>query len=226
MAIPRKLECFEDNFTRAQLLVDGTPNMNGWTLKDTSAAGTPTFLCTSNVGMVMTLASTSEAENVCMYMNDVLMLDVDQLEYFEFWASVAGVDAVTTITMGLGSARNDTPDTVTTNAWFRMEGSASTSNVVVESDNNATDNDDVATGQTLSTTVKRFHISFANGKTDIRYFMGNSTGALVRVAASTTFSLTGVTSAVQPIFQLQKASGTGVPALTIRRVEWKYRVYT
>jgi len=58
-------------------------------------------------------------------------------------------------------------------------------------------------------------IDLSNGITDIRFFIDGD-----RVAAATTFTMASITSGqnVQPIFQLQKASGTGVPSITIAQV--------
>lgn len=216
MTVSRGVITNVDNFDRAQAFTT-TPGQNGWTAADTSSAGTPTYLCITEDGGAakLTLAATSEAEIVTLYMNDVLPLDLANLQRVEFIAKVAGIDSVTTLTMGVGSARNDTDDSVAVNAWFRMEGSASTTAVVAESDDGTTDNDDKATGTTLSSTYKKFTIDFTNGLSDIRYFVDGE-----RVAASTTFTLAGITTGqnVQPIFQLQKASGTGVPSVTIAQV--------
>lgn len=212
---------FCDMFDRAQAFTT-TPGQNGWTIADTSSGGTPTYLCITEDGGAakLTLVNTSEAEIVTLYMNDVLPWDIRQLEYVKFIAKVAGIDAVTTLTMGVGSARNDTDDSVATNAWFRMEGSASTSAVVVETDDATTDNDDKATGTTLSSTYKTFLIDFSQGISDVRFYIDGE-----RVAASTTFSMSAVAAGqnVQPIIQIQKASGTGVPSITVALVEAKYR---
>ena len=77
---------------------------------------------------------------------------------------------------------------------------------------NVTDYDDKSTGTTLSTTYKKFVIDFSSGLADIRFFIDGA-----RVAASTTFTLAGITSGqnVQPFVQIQKASGTGTPAIQI-----------
>ena len=132
-----------DFFDRAQVFTT-TPGQNGWTIADTSAAGAPTYLCITEDGGAakLTLAATSELEIVTLYMNDVLPLDLASLQSVEFVAKVEAIDAVTTLVFGVGSARNDTSDTVATSAWFRMEGSASTSNVVVETDDGVVDRDD------------------------------------------------------------------------------------
>lgn len=210
-----------DNFDRAQAFTT-TPGQNGWTIADTSSAGTPTYLCITEDGGAakLTLVNTSEAENVCLYFNDVLPFDLRSISQVWWIAKVASVDAVTTLVMGVGDARNDTPDTVATNAWFRMEGSVSTTAVVCETDDGTTDNDDKATGTTLSSTYKKFLIDFSQGLSDIRFFIDGQ-----RVAAGTTFSMASVAAGqnVQPIVQIQKASGTGVPAVTIAQFGINYR---
>lgn len=217
--ITRDVLCWRDNFDRAQIY-STTPGMNGWTIADTSAAGAPTYLNVSGGGAALTIASTSEAENVCLYQNDVLPFDILKVQRMRFLAKVSGVDSATTIVMGLGSARNDTPDSVATNCWFRMEGSASTSAVVIETDDGTTDDDDNATGVTLSSTYKQFEIDFTRGLSDIRFYIDGA------VLSTTTLSMAALTTAtnVQPIFQIQKASGTGTPALTVKYLEIEYKV--
>lgn len=218
--ISRGTRDFTDFFDRAQALTT-TPGQNGWTVADTSSAGTPTYLTVTEDGgaMKLTLAATSEAEIVTMYHNDVLAFDVRKIKMMEFIAKVAGIDSVTTLTMGLGSARNDTDDSVATNAWFRMQGSGSTSLVVAETDDATTDNDDKATGVALADVYKKFVICFESGIADVRFFIDGE-----RVAQATTFDMSALTAGlnVQPIFQLQKASGTGVPSITIAMVNIVY----
>jgi hypothetical protein len=156
---------------------------------------------------------------VTLYHNDVLAFDVRKIKMVEFIAKVAGIDAVTTLTMGLGSARNDTDDSVATNAWFRMEGSVSTTAILAETDDATTDNDDKATGVSLAAVYKKFAISFESGIADVRFFIDGE-----RVAQATTFDMSALTAGlnVQPIFQIQKASGTGVPSITIAMVNIVY----
>jgi hypothetical protein len=149
----------------------------------------------------------------------VLMFDLAKLQYVDFVAKVASIDSVTTLVFGVASAQNDTADTVAVNAWFRMQGSVSTTAVVVETDDVTVDNDDKATGLTLATTAKRFRIDFTNNLSDIRFYIDGQ-----RVAAGTTFSMAAVSSGqnVQPFVQLQKASGTGAPIITIHKCRIQY----
>jgi len=227
MPKPRETVVLADDFIGAYTLTT-TPSggVFGWNVADTSAAGTPTYATKTAVAtgaMELLLAATSEAENVCMYQNDILSIDIDNILYVKFIAQVAGVNSVTTIVFGLASARNDTPDTVASNIWFRMEGSASTSNVVVETDDGTRDNDDKATDQTLSNVDKAFVIDFSEGKKDVRFFMGDADGHLVRVASGTKFDVSDITGSLQLLAQIQKASGTGTPSILIDRVELAYK---
>jgi hypothetical protein len=88
--------------------------------------------------------------------------------------------------------------------------------VVVETDDATTDNDDKATGQTLAAVYKTFIIDFTNGLKDVRFYIEGE-----RVAGSTTFDMSAAATGqnVQPLIQIQKASGTGVPAITVALVE-------
>lgn len=215
--ISRGVHTFCDMFDRAQAFTT-TPGQNGWTIADTSSGGTPTYLCITEDGGAakLTLAATSEAEIVTLYQNDVLPFDLAHLQRVDFIAKVAGVDSVSTITFGVANARNDDEDVIGVSAWFKLEGSASTSALVVESDDGTNDNNDKATGTTLGSTYKKCSIDFSQGVGDVRFFVDGE-----RVAASTLFDLSNISTGqnVQLFAQVEKASGTGVPSLTIARVE-------
>lgn len=214
---------FREDFDRAQAFTT-TPGQNGWTIADTSSSGTPTYLCATEDGgsAVLTLANTSEAEIVTLYFNDVLPYDIRNISQVWWVAKVAGIDAVTQLALGVSDARNDTLDTVAVNAWFRMDGTASTTALVVETDDNVTNDDDNATGVTLGSTYKKMLIDFSQGLSDIRFFVDG-----VKVGSGA-FSMAGVAAGqnVQPMVQLQKASGTGTPSVTIAQFgityKWSY----
>lgn len=209
-------------FARAQAFTT-TPGQNGWTIADTSSSGTPTYLCVTEDGGAakLTLASTSEVENVCLYQNDVLPLDLAMLQSIEFIAKAPVVtSSATTITFGLCTARNDDPDATTVNAQFKLDGSVSTSAVVVETDDGTSDLDDKATGKTLDTTYRSYKIDFTNGLANVRFFIDGE-----RVADSTTFTLANITSGqnVQPFVQIQKTSSADVSSIQIARISAMYK---
>ena len=184
-----------------------------WLVDDTSAAGSPTYVKGGLGGeAVLTFASTSEVENVCLHHGDDLNFDIDNIITYEARVKVtATLDSATTMVFGLGSARADDPDAVVANAFFKLAGD---NTLVVESDDGTNDNDDVATGQSLSSTYKKFVISFAEGTGDVRFFVDGQ-----RVAASTTFDMSNYTAGLQPIFQIQKTADTNVDSMSIDYVK-------
>lgn len=184
-----------------------------WLVDDTSSSGSPSYT-KGGVGgeAVLTLASTNEVENVCLHHGDDLNFDIDNLMAVEMRVkTVASLDSTTTVVVGMGSARADDPDAVVANAFFKLSGS---NTVVVETDDGTTDNDDVATGQSLAATYKKLVISFAGGKSDVQFFIDGQ-----RVAASTTFDMSGYSAGLQPIFQIQKTADTNTDSLSIDYVK-------
>lgn len=216
MAVIYETICFEDTFNRGQTY-GTTPGVNGWAFAVTGT--TPTCVNQNGGGVKITLTSTNEAQIGTLYQNDVLSIPLLGLQRIRFNALVAGIDSVTTLIMGLASAKNDVPDSIATNAMFRMQGSASLTAILGETDDGTTDNDDVATNATLAAVSKEFMIDFTHGLSDIRFFVDGQP-----VATGTTFSMAAATAStyVQPIVQLQKASGTGVPSVTIGRMMFDY----
>lgn len=197
---------------------------SNWVVADVSSAGTPTYVMGVDGGAasgapgvaVLTLEATSEAQSVILSHGGIEQFDVTDGLIYECRLKMgqAAVGAVTDFSFGLGAGQNATWDSTTILAAFRVVGATSTTNVVVESDDGTTDKDDVATGQTLVAAYKLFKIDMTD-LTDVKFFMTNSNNRLVRVAKGTTFDMSAYTSCVQPIFQLQKASGTDASAVSI-----------
>lgn len=190
---------------------------NPWVKADTSSAGSPTVAGLNGGGLRLLLASTTEVENLCVYFGDVLSFDIDEIVSAEFAVkTVATLDSATSLAFGLCSARNDAIDSLAAHASFRCIGD---NNVVVETDDGTNDNDDVATGLTLSTSWKRFKIDFASRnstfeppsvskgrKSNIEFYGANDNGSLRRVASGARFDMSNYSSGLQPYFQLQKTS--------------------
>lgn len=213
--------CARDRFQRS-LTLTTTPSGDafGWTKKITESTAQSTFATTA-AGLVVTLGAANESKVATVYQNDILSLVLSKLRSITITAKVSGIDANTTLVMGLASAQADTVDNVTRNLWFKIDGSASTSAVVVECDDNVTDTDDKSTGKTLSSTLKKFTIDLSKGLSDIRVFFDGDP-----VATAQTFSMSGLasTDAAQVFIQLQKASGTGTPSVTIRDIAYELQV--
>ena len=181
----------------------GTP----WLIDDTSSAGSPTYTRGTSEA-VLTLASTTEVENVCLHFGDALDFDIDLIQRIEMRVkTVATLDSATSLAFGVASARNDAIDSIAAHASFRLIGSNA---VVVETDDAVTDNDDVSTGISLVAAYKRFAIDFTGGKSNVKFYIDGA-----RVAASTTFDMSGYSAGLQPYVQLQKASDANVDSATV-----------
>jgi hypothetical protein len=202
---------YEDDFigTSATLPTSADP-ATPWLIVDTSAAGTPTYVRNAS-NAVLTLASTSEVENICLAHGDALSFDIDLIQRIQMRVRLgAAFTTGSELVFGLGSARNDTTDSVAANAWFKMVGANSTTLVYCETDDGTRDNDDISSGATLGTSFKEFIIDFTGGKSNVKFYIDGA-----RVAASTTFDMSGYSVGLQPIIQLQKAANTNVDAVTI-----------
>jgi len=190
---------------------------SGWIIADTSSAGTPTYTRGGiNGEATLAFSSTAEIQNVCLYMGDDLNFDIDELIDIELRVKMgqAAADAASSVAFGLASARNDAIDSIAEAALFRVIGADDTTALVVESDDGTNNNDDVATGQSLVNVYKKFVISFAAGKSDVRFYVDG-----VRVAASTTFDMSNYSGGLQPLIQLQKTADANTDSVVIDYVK-------
>lgn len=200
---------FVEDFLGPQTLTASPAGSDRWDIADTSSAGTPTYTV-GGINGEATLAfdSQSEIQNVCLFQSDVLNYDIDKLISIEMRVkTTATLDSTTSLAFGLASARNDAIDSIAEAALFRLIGD---NTLVVETDDGTTNNDDVATGASLSSTYKRFVISFESGTSDVRFYVDGA-----RVAASTTFDMSGYTAGLQPIVQIQKTADTNTDSVTV-----------
>lgn len=182
-----------------------------WLVDDTSSAGTPTYTKGTSEA-VLTLASTSEVENLSLHFGDSLDFDIDSIQRAEFRVKTeTALDSATTIVFGLGSARNDDPDAIAEAALFKLAGSNS---VVVESDDSANDNNDIATGASLAASYKTFVIDFTGGKSNVKFYVDGA-----RVAASTTFNMSTYAAGLQPIVQIQKTADSNTDSVSVDYVQ-------
>lgn len=208
---------WEDNFIghRVYSATAGSNVGHNWLIVDTSSSGTPTYApVVARRGVTLTLEATEEVQNVCMAHGNKLGFDIDDLVEVEWQVKMgqALLDSATSLAFGMTGDRHDAIDSIAYAALFRLIGASAA--VLVETDDGVRDNDDVATGKTLATTMKRFVISFATGKSDVRFFVDGQP-----VATSTTFDMSAYTGAMQPLLQIQKSSDTAADAVTVEKVK-------
>lgn len=221
----RKVISWRDPFSghRVYSATAGSNVGHNWKITDTSSAGAPTYAppaTSGGRGLKLDLAADNEVENVCASFADLLCFDIDDLVEVRIRALMnqAALTSGSSVAFGMASARNDAIDSLAAAALFRVIGADSTTNVVVETDDGVTDKDDIATGRTLINVAKDFVISFARGKSDVRFFIDGAP-----VALTTTFSMAGYSDGLQPYVQLQKTATTAVDGITIKDFEVVYR---
>lgn len=208
----RDFQIWQDDFngTVATFPTSADP-ATPWLVDDVSSAGTPVYTKGTSVA-TLTLAATSEEEVVALHFNDALDFDIDLVQRITFRARIGATTFTSgsTLCFGLASARNDTADDVTANAWFRMQGANSTTLVYAETDDGTRDVDDVSTGVALGTTFKEFVIDFTGGKSNVKFYIDGQ-----RVCSSQTFDMSAYSVGLQPIVQLQKAANTNADSVIV-----------
>ncbi len=215
MAGLRDFRNYSDDFIGPAVSFPTSANIaSPWVYAVTGAA--PPTAQRNNDRKVLTLTSASQIQILGGSHGDALAFDIDDIQRVVMRAK-NGASTFTSgsiLVFGVGSARNDTADSVTAHAWFRMEGANSTTVVYVETDDDVRDNNDVSTGVTLGTTYKEFVIDFTGGKQDVKFYIDGQ-----RVAASTTFDMSSYSAGLQPIVQLQKAANTNADVFEMDYIE-------
>jgi len=169
----------------------------------------------ANGQFLLHIAADDEAEDVVLYQSDNKTFDVGSGLIFECRLNMAVVPGTgVTAVFGMAGDHNLDKDTVTEQAWFRLQASAA---LLCESDDTTNNNDDTATGITL--VAGAYHIFRIDFTTiaDVKFYVDG-----VRVCSSTTFDMSNLTAAeqqMQPYFSLDKASGTGLGDLNIDYVK-------
>ena len=120
-----------------------------WDIVDTSSAGTPTYAAVDGAEageLAVDFDSQNEIQNVCLSFGDQLQFDIDKVRQvnIRIKQNQATIDATTSLAFGLTGDRNDAIDSIAQAALFRLIGD---NNLVVETDDGTTDNDDGATGK-------------------------------------------------------------------------------
>lgn len=219
---------FCDDFLGAGTFV-ASAGLDPWVITDTSVTGTPTYVRVDHgettgdfaPGVAkLSFDNTSEAQNVCLSFGDKLSFDIDKTQGFEcrLKQSQATKDSTTTMAWGLAGDRNDAIDSIANAMLFRLAAATASNVLVVESDDGTNDNDDKATGKSLTNVYQVFKIDLSD-TTDVKFFINGA-----RVASSTTFDMSNYTAALQPFFQIQKTADTNTDAIEIDYVKvWGIR---
>lgn len=209
-------ETFYDDFNGAVATFPTSADpATAWLVDDVSATGTPVYTKGTSEA-TLTLNNDNDVVVVALHFNDALDFDIDDIQRVTMRVKI-GASTFTSgsiLCFGVGSARNDTADSVAANAWFRMQGANSTTLVYAETDDGTRDVDDISTGVTLGTTYKDFVIDFTGGKSNVKFYIDG-----VRVCASQTFDMSAYSAGLQPIIQIQKAANTNADSVVVDYIE-------
>jgi hypothetical protein len=209
-------ETFYDDFNGAVATFPTSADpATAWLVDDVSVTGTPVYTKGTSEA-TLTLNNDSAEVIVALHFNDSLDFDIDDIQRVTMRVKI-GATTFTSgsiLCFGVGSARNDTANSVAANAWFRMEGANSTTLVYAETDDGTRDVDDVSTGVALGTTYKNFVIDFTGGKSNVKFYIDGQ-----RVCSTQTFDMSAYTAGLQPIIQLQKGVNSNVDSVVIDFIE-------
>ena len=206
-----------------------------WRKTLVKTAGSPTVAPSSN-GVELAIDATSEAQAANLDNGDVLTFDIDDLIRLEGKVKLANatIDAGVDVVFGFAGAYNANLDTIAQSCWLKCAGS---NEIVLETDDGTTNNDDKATGLYLKNEWRKFAIDFsvgilsqappaasAGGKASIRFSFETDMGQLMPVGETTNFSMADYAGALQLFAAVRKASGTGAETLYIKELEATYRI--
>ena len=197
-----QIEYFED-FLGAEVNTTDGP----WKVVDVGNATEGVVTDAHGGEFALTLASNSEAEDGVLYHGDRKTFDIDSKLVFECRAKVTTPGTGVTVVFGVAGDHNLDKDSVAQHAWFRLQAGL---DLLVETDDGTTDNDDKDCSTSLSSgTYYVFKIDLSDPSA-VKFYLDNQ-----QVPVSTTFGMSAFNGRLQPYFSLDKASGTGTATLTI-----------
>ena len=208
---------YVDDFFGTRVFSVTQADDENWRIDFVGTPDTQALVTPSSSGEVeLLLKVTTEAESVNLYQSDILQFDIDKIKevHYRVKMSQAAIDATTMVAFGIASARNDVIETIAAHAFFRILGSADTTAIIINTDDDdSNDINAIATGQVLTTVYKDFVISFAEGTDDVRFFIDGQP-----VATAQTFDMSGYTGSFQLYMQIQKTSDNHTDGMRIDRV--------
>ncbi len=218
-----------------------SPSVSRWAQTVTGAA--PPVVSNLGTGLKLALTSASQAQCLQVNFNDKLAFDIDDIAYVAIDAYIPAGDLLSVSAVkafiGIGSAMNAAYASMTALCGFSVAGGTTQGNVYAEADDNVNDNA-ADTGIAMPTSLRTFMIDFYTGTAPsygptaarggtgvVKFFMCDAgaspnRGNRKQVGKLTDFRMDSYTSGVQPIIQIEKASGTGTGSLVVAR----YRVWT
>jgi len=183
---------------------------------------------------LLSLEATNEAQVAELNFNDLLGLDIDDLQYVDFWVELsANLAANAQLSVGVGSARNADARSVAQRAIFTVSGGSTA--LQVETDDGTTENEVLSSVNLTAGVVTRLRLDFKEGiqqivgatskagKGSVRFYADNAQGQLTRIPTpGRHMDMSAYAGGLQPIVQLRKASGTSAETLKVHRIRFDF----
>lgn len=174
----------------------------------------------ANGAASLALDADNNAEDAVLYFGDQRPFNLKNGLVFEAAVKVSVLPTTgVCLVMGMAGDHNLVKDSITEAAWFRLDASGA---LKVETDDTTNNNDDVATGITLTAgQLCILRIDFTDLE-DVKFYVDGE-----RVASGTTFDMSNLSDAeamMQPYFSLDKGASTSVGTLLVDAVRiWSKR---
>lgn len=186
-----------------------------WNLNDTSSAGAPTHAYEADeTAVTMTLAANDEVE-VCGYdFGDKLQFDIDDNPIFIARFKTSTITTNEEAVIGMCAAWNDTLDSNTAHAWFRLKANM---DLLLETDDGTNDESEDSTVNMTGDTYLWIKVDFAD-TSDVLFYTGTD-GLVWTARAPATFDMSNYTAGLQPTFAILKASGVTQPTISVDKIK-------
>lgn len=202
---------FEDDFVGAALnTTDGK-----WGTTIVKTAGTPLAQLRANEpdGVVeLVLDTTAEQQVAELNWGDQRNIALAKGPVFYTRLQFVGMGASRTAVWGMGTDRVTNPDNVTASVWFKTDASAA---LLIESDDNTTDNDDIATGITITEGANVWYKIDCSDISAVRFSIKRASDKQWLNVGTALSMAAGTARILQPIIQLQKTGGASNPYMRV-----------
>lgn len=202
----------------------------------TNANGAVSYTANTTKGVQLSL--TDSGDRAFIHFNGRLIFPIDDLVSVEFLAQLTGWVTAADGVLGVCSAFNADPDAIQESAWFRIGGGTGGRAVYVETDDNVTNRDDIATGITLDNSEWfRARIEFKtgytaqsppsaskNGKSSLQFSLTDKNGFQRHVKPSVHMDMSGYAGGLQLIAGLRNNSSNSSTSMFVKEIRVEYNL--
>lgn len=198
-----------------------------------NGSGSVSLTGNSTAGAAMVVSDLND--RAFMHFNGRLCFDIDDILAVESLIRISQWDDTSEGFVGLCSGFNTDPDAIAESAWFKIAGGATGRNLVIETDDGTTNNDDIATGIVVpNDTWMRLRMDFANGiqsiappgsskggKASILCTASDENGVVQHIKLAQHLDMSAYSGGFQPIFGARQITASTVSTVTLNVKSFK-----